>query len=626
MRTLLPLLMALVPTVSEARDRGDRGDGADGMLMPDLSRVLGDGWDVPPELSDRALPGSVLEVSESELKVVMSGCIGVTPNENTLTDVSMSNTLSGGVGWGGGGLAASGSGAHMLKLSFQGPTVVNFELIDFVPATSCVDKLSAFARRGGDMSRLVVVQEAIMARVSGCENSSASVGVGLPAAGGTVASGGACQMFSDAPVVVGFKVVPFADIPELAGLAGASKPTAPSAAASPAPGKSGRSKPDKAPPKDKRAGTSGGKADSGKKVKPKHAIEALRPRAKRVRVRVPDGPYKQEDVDTLEQRITRQEGFAARVAPLTDDAAILGLSVPEHPMKEDQVVAVEDAVGKARAATKYTLLTADFRAFCALQPTGELRCWDDGDDTPVTSTPPGVRFQKVSLGMAVGCGLTLDHQLRCWGEPYNAGVDRPPSGTWSEFSFNDNGGCAINSAGRMKCWGGDHFNYRQYKAKTVPPGTWTAVISGDYHNCGIRSDGVTVCWGNRNGGGKGAPYTVDADLVRFTDAGDGGRTCGIDREGHGVCWPGPDRMMRTKEQFRSIKYDWVKTSDGSWAPAGCGVRADGSLGCVTADGSPRSHTYGPVPDGRFVQVASTHDMTCVQDELGQVRCWKFDRR
>ena len=621
------LLLCLLPSLSHARDRGATSEG---MLMPDLSRVLGDAWQVPPELSDRAVPGSVLEIDASGLKVVMSGCIGVSPNENTLTDVSMSNNLSGGVGWG--SLGGAASGRHTMKLSFQGPTVVNFELIDFVPAAACVDRLTAFARRGGDMSRLVVVQETIMARVSGCENTSVSAGVDLPAVGASVAAGGACQMFSDAPVVVGYKVVAFSDIPELAGLSGAT-----TAAASPSPppkaGKAGRSKPSKAPPDKKNdkkndkkdSGSASGKADNPKKVKPKQAIEALRPRANQLSIRVPDGPYRQDDVDALERRIARQQGFAARVAPLAEDAAIIGVSLPEHPMKEDRVEAVEAAVAKARAAPKYRALVADFQAFCAIRPNGEPTCWDDGDASPVTAVPAGVRFEKISLGMAVGCGLTLDKTLRCWGKPYNSGVDRPPSGTWEDFSFNDNGGCALSASGRLKCWGGDHFNYRQFKAKTVPSGTWSAVISGDYHNCGIRTDGKTVCWGNRSGGQKGAPYTVAADIVRFTSAGDGGSTCGITRDGRGACWSGPDNLGFTQGRYSDVAGTYRKTTGGDWERGSCGVKTDGTLGCEFDDG-PTPAKFGAAPEGQFERLVYTLDQSCVLDRLGQVRCWEYNRR
>ena len=207
---------------------------AKGMMMPDLGKVLGPGWTVPPELSDRAAPGVVLEVRPDGYKRVMEGCVSAKPIENSVTDVSLSSSLSGGVGWGGGGMGASVMAASALKLSFNGPTIQSYDLVDFVPTRDCVSKLQALAARGADPSRWVVVQEALMARVSGCEQRSASAGLSIPGGGAGVSGAGACQMFSEAPVAVGVKTVALAEIPELAGLVATPAP-APAPSPSPAP-------------------------------------------------------------------------------------------------------------------------------------------------------------------------------------------------------------------------------------------------------------------------------------------------------------------------------------------------------------------------------------------------------
>jgi formylglycine-generating enzyme required for sulfatase activity len=212
---------------------------ANGMLMPDLGKVLGPGWTVPPELSDRAAPGVVLEVSAAGYKRVMAGCVAAQPNESSVTDVSLSNSLSGGVGWGGGALSVSAMASSALKLKFNGPTVHAYDLVEFAPSQDCVVKLQALAARGGsDPSRWVVVQEALMARVSGCEDTAAGAGLAVPGGGAGVSSTGSCQMFSDAPVAVGVKTVALADIPELSGLVASTAPAPapePRASSAPAP-------------------------------------------------------------------------------------------------------------------------------------------------------------------------------------------------------------------------------------------------------------------------------------------------------------------------------------------------------------------------------------------------------
>ena len=226
---LVSLALAWVPAHGARKDK-EKAPARRGMLMPDLHMVLGDAWTVPPELSDRAQPGTVLEVTDSGYRTVKTGCVRATANRNPLTNVSMQNSLSGGVSFGAGqGSASARQGMH---LSFVGPEIISFELVDFIPSDECVAALDRYARRGS-ITGLVIVQEALMARVNGCEQTAATARVALPGASMGIAAGGACQMFSDAPVAVGVKTVPLSQIPEMSGLGKGS--TTPQARTSPAP-------------------------------------------------------------------------------------------------------------------------------------------------------------------------------------------------------------------------------------------------------------------------------------------------------------------------------------------------------------------------------------------------------
>ncbi len=212
--------------VAKGPKGGEATDGGGGgMLMPDLGKVLGPEWEVPPELSDRAQPGHVIEVTLGGYKRVLQGCVAAKASESPVTSVSMQNSLSGGVGWSGGLVKASAEASHALTLNFQGPFVLSFDEIDFVPSAECVAKLREVASRGGmDPSRWVLVQEALMARVSGCQETMASAGVSVPGGGAAVQAGGSCQMYSDAPVAVGVKTRPVMRFSELGGLGGAPAP------------------------------------------------------------------------------------------------------------------------------------------------------------------------------------------------------------------------------------------------------------------------------------------------------------------------------------------------------------------------------------------------------------------
>ena len=74
-QTLGLLCLALLSLPASAGSKKRKGEGPRGMLAPDLSKVLGDGWLVPPELSDRAQPGAILDLSPGGLRVGCDGCV-----------------------------------------------------------------------------------------------------------------------------------------------------------------------------------------------------------------------------------------------------------------------------------------------------------------------------------------------------------------------------------------------------------------------------------------------------------------------------------------------------------------------------------------------------------------------
>lgn len=80
--------------------KAKKTEGTRGMLMPVLPKVMGDAWDLPPELSDRAQPGAVLEVTAAGYRRVLRGCIDAEPLESTLTKGSACRTACP-VGWDG---------------------------------------------------------------------------------------------------------------------------------------------------------------------------------------------------------------------------------------------------------------------------------------------------------------------------------------------------------------------------------------------------------------------------------------------------------------------------------------------------------------------------------------------
>lgn len=97
MNTALGVITALVGAPAAQGKGPPAAERADkGTMMPDLGKVLGSGWTVPPELSDRARPSGVLDVRAHGYRTVMAGCVTAMARENGFTDANLSRKLSGG--------------------------------------------------------------------------------------------------------------------------------------------------------------------------------------------------------------------------------------------------------------------------------------------------------------------------------------------------------------------------------------------------------------------------------------------------------------------------------------------------------------------------------------------------
>lgn len=176
------------------------------MGMPDLQSVLGSAYTVPLELSDRAMPGSILEVTPFGYRPIMSGCVGKEPLESTFTNITMQSSLSGGVSFGLGRQGASAKASHSVGLKFISPYILGFEMVDFEPSAECKGKMTRYAENKG-YDNLVVVQEALFAKINGCSEISGSAKGKMRSVGGNASMRASCQMFSKEPVAVGVRLV-----------------------------------------------------------------------------------------------------------------------------------------------------------------------------------------------------------------------------------------------------------------------------------------------------------------------------------------------------------------------------------------------------------------------------------
>ena len=183
---------------------------APAMQGPDLQAVLGNAYDAPPELSDRATPGAVIEVTPYGYRPITADCVGREPVESAFTNITMQSSLSGGVSYGFGGQGASAGASKSLGLKFISPYILGFEMASFAPSTECREILERYAQ-SHSLANIKVVQEALFARINGCKEVSANASGKIGAVGGEVAASTSCQMFSNTAVAVGVRLVSVQD-------------------------------------------------------------------------------------------------------------------------------------------------------------------------------------------------------------------------------------------------------------------------------------------------------------------------------------------------------------------------------------------------------------------------------
>nr|MCH9662990.1 Ig-like domain-containing protein [Gammaproteobacteria bacterium] len=184
---------------------------------------------------------------------------------------------------------------------------------------------------------------------------------------------------------------------------------------------------------------------------------------------------------------------------------------------------------------------------CATNAGGELHCWGSGTSgqtgqggTPtsatVTTTPAQVgsatNWLVLSAGEAHTCAINTSGGLFCWGEGdngrlgLNATTDSSTPAqvvsatSWSQVGAGGAHTCAVAAAGTLYCWGeGDNGRLGQgmddTADKNVPTqvGTdtdWSMVSVGEAHSCASKTDNQLFCWGKGASGQLGLGNNNDS--------------------------------------------------------------------------------------------------------------------
>jgi alpha-tubulin suppressor-like RCC1 family protein len=217
---------------------------------------------------------------------------------------------------------------------------------------------------------------------------------------------------------------------------------------------------------------------------------------------------------------------------------------------------------------------------CAIGTGNEVWCWGSNDFGQLGNLLPGVDqlfpvdalmadgmgiIRALAIGREHTCGLTDNHEVRCWGsdrygqrgDGANPEIPGFLDGLGMDvmaISAKDFSTCAVIIGGAVKCWGKNGFGElgdgttTDRDSPVAVRGLSSGVIAvsvGYDHACALMNSGGVKCWGNNRFGQLGDGTTTDSltpvDVAE--SAGDfvelqSGRffTCGRTQSGQVRCW------------------------------------------------------------------------------------------
>lgn len=271
-------------------------------------------------------------------------------------------------------------------------------------------------------------------------------------------------------------------------------------------------------------------------------------------------------------------------------------------------------------------------------------------------------------GELLGCGLTSDYHVKCWGDLTGDGtgatkyapalIDDGGTSTYVDIATGSYHGCAVSTAGVLKCWGdgwdgklgnGDATGATQNSPVTADPGTtYKRVAAGRNHTCGITTSGALKCWGTNGAGQIGdttttsprtTPVTIDVGTTYKEIAAGEDTTCGITTAGVLKCWGsnGDGQIGDNSQTDRPTPTvvdsgtTYTKVSvGGTYNIHTCAITTAGVLKCwgdnsagqLGIGSTTRALTPTTVESGTtYREVAAFWTSSCGITTAGVLKCW-----
>lgn len=243
----------------------------------------------------------------------------------------------------------------------------------------------------------------------------------------------------------------------------------------------------------------------------------------------------------------------------------------------------------------------------------------------------------------------------------------PPPARWTQVSVGDDHACALDTSGRVFCWGSNHAG--QLGARTevrcgivsesgarscyplpseaVPLEAgggmrFDSVSAGRYQTCALDREGRAFCWGDPMGAASAyterclhrepcsfAPVPIEPGR-RFVALSAPAR-CAVDAAGAALCWgDGTHAPSGPEKPWPGTVFAHADRAEGEDDATLCAAARDGRVFCRGENDFGERGT-GSVGDGaaagpvdspaRFTRVAAVGSWVCALDDGGAAHCW-----
>lgn len=338
---------------------------------------------------------------------------------------------------------------------------------------------------------------------------------------------------------------------------------------------------------------------------------------------------------------------------------------------EDRASCPEDCGAK--------LASASAQSSCVVLGSGAAYCWGNGvsgslgtgsfePQQPPSPVVGGAVYALLDRGSEHTCVIHRTREVSCFGSGWTIGDPNhedtatprllPELQNIVELSAAYSGTCALDTDGRLYCWGGADVTGSEWPSGSLAPVPVTMLQStveqvscgGLSHCCALLPTGDVWCWGYNESGVLGltsplhslTPMLIglDAEVTQLAAGKD--HHCVLDAAGRVLCWGGnfygqcglpdssdpvltPSEVGLTEPAVKVSSGDMHTCAIGESGKAWCwgGIEYDRYYGQL-GHGNASTGSYEPVEVSGLtdvVDISAGAYHTCSVTEDGRVWCW-----